>query len=1519
MKQYPETLSLERFFGAGLGLVRAAWGQGAGLVGGPVVPCRLAQCRLTRVWLECGGKTSPECSPRKEVPVGGDPDFYFVPNADHVEIHWTLEQPQNVTGATLTFYRAGSAAPIVTIDLDADAARAEQTETQWKGLLPGATPEFPHRVINAANGPYLVRLAIRGPFEPGWGEAWTFCDVRIHTVSLAWGADALLPADRDDIATEWKPDPDQNQDANQARAALKARVLAAETALLTEMRNGAAPTAGDRVLHVASSIFRHNGDPSTADMTSYKAAWGNGPNLPLVAKVTLKRCNDSEIDQEDAVGKLTFVWDCEDPRIADVDPTTTWVAAESGPKTRTFLQETFATNKDRHPTPSYNCPREYGGKHGDPAAPLFPAPPNGFPNAHEVPARRPDAAVTYPGAAVGARAHSAVIFQPSRMAGDTYQVNLYVLPNPDALFEAGDWRLAPDALRTAAAGQGIATVATSRFVVRRRVKVLVRKVAGANAWVEATVKAKFRSMAGIEIDFGTAPLDENAFLANDDALIETSLTTDTLPTFAALHFKYLIKHTPTGCALAFATKDEYETDVETLLRDGDMCTVTGAPGMLPGTLVRRVGGGWEAIACKQDGGATWLAPLGGAAAPANGTELAVIAPGGTRFNVGGVTAIAAQDARLAVFTEVKASDQARSDRSYAQLTSGMGPFRKFMADRARAYANAQLGNEVAAIVGQFEWVRSTDDFPSGSSIVDVSTRQRGIVLFSAPSVPQLQHKGKNPADFKTTEATLTHELGHSLFLEHMKNTAGPLAAVGNAAEAEDQHVADEACIMNYDPASEHFCGMCSVRMRGWVWSSVNRAWQVTPTLTLDGGGPVVFVKKPYLQQPPRALQVAVNRTFAGNGTLRCTSVGVSFYEDAACQVRRDLTGGWAVPGVQLARGLKLYVVADAAGAAMNNVTVTLTLAPPGGVIAVSNPASLQFTTVELTLDILKTRTKKGVTATAMPAADKATIGRYLAVQDPAHAQGRAAIVIHKSQPAAFTGKLVVEPVGGKIQLFKDRKHKDGRAALARWTGTNADIKPAGLELWVEGQTVSAANAAESIRIGVEGVDSDADRVVLTVLELKIEADVPVTPPALARQHPINAVMVNNAAARGVFPAQAASFDVDAGEFLVLPLEAAARSQRALAVKPLTFKAVVPGGGAPPLAWTVIRAKDDSSDIKKQFAKSLPTLRFDMKKRGEAIFNPEAVGTFHVVAFLDDNGTMKFDPKIDRAPFAVFNVVVVGLKVIAETSVASNAGFGVLQDADSVAIQDFSQASVNLVANVSLIGGGKKGRRGLDRAFVFWGQNVTNTAYPATYDDHGNPVGLPMRFVANPHQASRLIAGHVGEPLFVAGDPAPVALAMPIVDSGNKPGATGILPGTGLGLGRATNTIVDAKLGKAGSVGATDGPNRSLPKLHPTRAGAALQNFGWTIDFSAYLCICTGRNAIGPFDGTVPEPSLYSVACRVDWRVVGAWDLTVGGWDTIKPAVTIVSREIFAAQKAAADTTFEVGPPTMLTSAAFDGT
>ncbi|MBA3550254.1 MAG: hypothetical protein H0T76_27580 [Nannocystis sp.] len=48
-------------------------------------------------------------------------------------------------------------------------------------------------------------------------------------------------------------------------------------------------------------------------------------------------------------------------------------------------------------------------------------------------------------------------------------------------------------------------------------------------------------------------------------------------------------------------------------------------------------------------------------------------------------------------------------------------------------------------------------------------------------------------------------------------------------------------------------------------------------------------------------------------------------------------------------------------------------------------------------------------------------------------------------------------------------------------------------------------------------------------------------------------------------------------------------------------------------------------------------------------------------------------------------------------------------------------------------------------------------------------------------------------------------------------------------------------------------------------------------------------------------------------------LTTPGWDAIKPAVTITGREIFATQKAAADTTFEVGPPTMLTSAAFDGT
>ncbi len=1498
----------------------AAGRGGARPVGSLAQGCPLTKCRLVRVWLECGVEKSPECSSRAESPPG-DLDFKFAPTKDDLTIHWEIENPHNVTSASLRIFAAGSSAVIWRLDLTTSDCATPRAANAFSGALaaPDVANGFPKGVLNIAKAPYLLLMTIEGPYEDGFGEAWTYLDVHAHTVSLAWGADGLLPANRADVGLTWREDPNHNHDAPTAAAALKTRTLAAEVALLRALRNDAAPGAKDHALHLDSSVFRQKGDAITTDHPSYKEAWGDGPRLPLVAKVTVKRANGDEADVEDAVGPLSFLWEWGDPRVEAVDPWQAWTDASTAPKSKTFLKTLFAINKNRYSPPTYNCPDTYGGKHRPGALYFLPA--EGEPNAVAVEARRPAAARSEPGAANGARATTAALFQPSRLAGDQYVVSVYALRNEAYVVEPADWSRTPKAFRDAAGVAGVALASSRTLEVQRRVKVFARAVAGAAAWTQSDVKDLFRVQAGVELDVDSAPLDENAYLANDDAIIQATYDEGRqVKPYSLLHFRHLLKRTATGCGVAFESRTDYENAVRPLYRNGPMVKVQG---VALGAGAPLAAGAWRGVVAKAVFGDpnVYILSLGGAV-PDAGTEVSQL---GTplKFTMpGGAQALNATDAEAIFDNFVKMTDEAlESDQKYGQLTGGMGPFRFFLLDRVRTWANAHLGVSVGAALAQFKWVRSTDDFPSGSCVQDVSTRQRGVVLFSTPPDVDLRGKGKDPTVYKPVASLIAHELAHALFLEHTNNTTGALRNAPNAAEDPNYHVSDEACIMNYDPDSAHFCGVCAIRLRGWRESGTTRALTApTATLALPHGVTAIVAYKGALRGEPVPLRARTNIVCGGNGTLTCTSDAVEVFEDEACQRRVDLTGGLAVDPVELARGKTLYVRALKAGNALNNVTFTLDA--PG-----ATRQTETVTTLEARIEICRTRARKGDAPPVMPEREKLSPGRFIAKQDGAGQQGRAKVIVHRPKPDAYTGDVTVAP-SANLRLFAKEKFSAREQPLATWKSPAARIPAEGVALWVEGAQTSVARGGATVAVRVDGSDLDADRVAFTVIELAIEAEIPVTPPTQARNVRVGVNDVPNAGARGAAPAQRATFDADAGAPLVLPYAAPTRTNRGAtepSAAPVTLKLVIPDGPAPPFSWTIIRAKDDASGIKKLFPQEVPVLSYRRESAQRALLERDAVGTFHVVAFLDDNGTMRFDPKVDRAPFAVFNVVLVGAVAHTNTSRAAATGFNLMQDADSVAIQDFSQTSVTLEADVQLVGGGKKGRRGLDRASVFWAQNVLQTSYPARYShtrNGGGNIDLPMVFAANVHDATERVApDQHAEPMFKVGDPAVVPLAPRILDSGNAPLADGTLPGTRLGLGRQGGMLLDATLGKRGLISATDAPNRSVPKQHPNAqyTGSALHTFGWMIEFEAFLCLCTGRTAMDTSAPNVPERRLYSVFATTRWQVDGTWDLTQPNWDQTKPTVQVTAAPVLSPPVDAVDTALEVGAPTMLATAAFDAT
>ncbi len=73
--------------------------------------------------------------------------------------------------------------------------------------------------------------------------------------------------------------------------------------------------------------------------------------------------------------------------------------------------------------------------------------------------------------------------------------------------------------------------------------------------------------------------------------------------------------------------------------------------------------------------------------------------------------------------------------------------------------------------------------------------------------------GNYGSDSNSAEQTLTHEIGHHMFLPHAPLPASDVPA---GAQANRHDANDTSCTMGYDYTSERkFCGLCILRMRGW--------------------------------------------------------------------------------------------------------------------------------------------------------------------------------------------------------------------------------------------------------------------------------------------------------------------------------------------------------------------------------------------------------------------------------------------------------------------------------------------------------------------------------------------------------------------------------------------------------------------------------------------------------------------------------------------------------------------------------
>lgn len=800
---YPPKVSLATFQ-TRLSHALAATSDG-GIGAQTTLPCgqqqmveEVPQCALQSLKLKVGAVQSESFQDQNHAAVLSN--FCFAPTVENPDIVWVIDNPALVVTAELQLLRRGAAAPIWRRVLTAEEITAGTLN--WNGNLGGNTTEFPDAVPTIDFSPYSMIMTITGPHAQGKAVAWTYFDVRVKKITLAFGAKAVIPPARNDIAD-----------------ATKANVLAWQNVLV----DGLATTSvhGDHVLYLQSDLYCTNlGNQGDTDYSyrQYRDLWGNGPTLPLTAEIEIEASDGTgTLAAAKAIGNARFVWDWSDPV---ADKVAAWVQNETA-RTQQYLRDSLdykvSAEWDRKDAPrSSNCHVHHGGKRGRGAKPVFPAQAgDGQPFPFAVSAcneRRWSATSLAVRDTLSPHAsRTGVLFQPSRIAGDTYKVAVYFDYAGQLPYDADAATLTqevPSRLRDE----------SGKFTTMRRIDCTLLKK-DPTVVVAAPALASRYDPAGINIVLNQTMIAAGAWRTALDAAMLKSPPQDWFQTFVNANQggPYTISVAPAANlgalvlarAIALRVGGAVIITVNTIqahalrppCRMHAVATGPGGPGWtIAGT--RPAGADVEVLLEAGGpalGAAVTLPPLQGAPQPPNGTVMArrvatqqeiaddFLGPEAARATPGAVTM---QVKNLADFIQeayLKAHHRAPDG---AVTTPGVFMF--LYMDRCE---------------------ESTDGASSGaaSSKTAMVNQANIYTCFNAVKANVV-----NAPPQKAFDTVLAHEIAHGLALPHYSGGAPILAGVARVHMVHTGSAADNNdCLMNYDVGSTAFCGLCILRLRGW--------------------------------------------------------------------------------------------------------------------------------------------------------------------------------------------------------------------------------------------------------------------------------------------------------------------------------------------------------------------------------------------------------------------------------------------------------------------------------------------------------------------------------------------------------------------------------------------------------------------------------------------------------------------------------------------------------------------------------
>ncbi|MFY0579079.1 hypothetical protein ACN28S_36725 [Cystobacter fuscus] len=141
-------------------------------------------------------------------------------------------------------------------------------------------------------------------------------------------------------------------------------------------------------------------------------------------------------------------------------------------------------------------------------------------------------------------------------------------------------------------------------------------------------------------------------------------------------------------------------------------------------------------------------------------------------------------------------------------------------DIVTAACDAYLGAADGINILQFSGLYNLETAPGGEQLngfaPDFPSGGRKKCAFVQCAAPANYAGG----GFNRMEQTVTHEIGHHLFLPHAPFPAGSLPG-GAVADMHDKDWSN--CMMSYDYSAERrFCGLCLLRLRGWDKTHLNK-------------------------------------------------------------------------------------------------------------------------------------------------------------------------------------------------------------------------------------------------------------------------------------------------------------------------------------------------------------------------------------------------------------------------------------------------------------------------------------------------------------------------------------------------------------------------------------------------------------------------------------------------------------------------------------------------------------------------